>query len=340
MYELHKFKADFSGFSINSLKDLPKIAGLSGRISYENQEGLISVFSESSIVGFPHLFRKDFKFDQLNADIVFSNTKRGLYFDTKYLQINNAKVNAVSKAKLWIPADGSSPHLDLQTYVSKGDVSKVPHFLPVTIMGEELVEWFDQGLLKGAVDKGTIVFNGKLDDFPFDNKEGVFSVDVEASDLTIHYLDGWPNITNAKVTANFTGQGLKIHLLTGESENNVLQDSYAEIESFFNAELKLNLAAAGSSYTTVQYLINSPILSKEKEVLNSMLFSGDVDFKIKLDIPLDDKMQKEKTLTYSGSAKVGNGSLFMLNNKVDITDGSGILFFTEKGLSSKSNFFC
>ena len=67
-----------------------------------------------------------------------------------------------------------------------------------------------------------------------------------------------------------------------------------------------------------------------------MRFSGDVDFNIKLDIPLDDKMQKEKPLTYSGSAKVDNGSLFMLNNKIDITDGSGILFFTEKGLSSKN----
>ena len=334
--QLHKVKADFSGFSISSWEDFPKMAGLSGRISYEEQEGLISVFSEKAIVGFPHLFRKNFKFDQLSTDIVFSNTKQGLYFDTKHLQIKNSKVEAVSKAKLWIPADGSSPHLDLQTYVSKGDVSKVSHFLPVTIMGEDLVEWFDQGLLKGTVEKGTIVFNGKLDDFPFDNKEGVFSVDVEASDLTIHYLDDWPSITNAKVAANFTGQGLIIHLLKGESENNVLHDSYAEIESFFNAELKLNLAATGSSYTTIQYLVNSPILSKEKKVLNLMRFSGDVDFKIKLDIPLDDKIQKEKPLTYSGSAKVANGSLFMLNNKIDITDGSGILFFTEKGLSSKN----
>lgn len=334
--ELHKVNADFSGFGINSWKDIPKVVGLSGSVSYEQQEGVISLLAENAIVGFPSLFREDFKLDQLSADIIFSNTKQGLFFDIKQLLTNNSEVDAVSSAKLWMPVDGSSPHLDLQTYISKGDISKISHFLPVTIMGRDLVSWLDKGLPKGKVDKGTIIFNGKLNDFPFDNKEGVFSVDVESSDLTVNFRKGWPKITNAKVAGNFTGQGLKLHFLTGETENNVLHDSYVEIKSFLKAELNINISATGTTHTAMQYLVNSPILSEEEKTINSMRFSGDVATEIKLNIPLDDEMQKEKPLTYSGSAKFGKASLFMLDDKIDITDGSGLLFFTEKGLSSKN----
>ena len=333
---LHKVNADFSGFGVNSWEDIPKMVELSGSVSYEQQKGIISLLAENAIVGFPGLFREDFKLDQLSADIIFSNTKQGLFFDTKQLLTNNSEVDAVSSAKLWMPLDGSSPHLDLQTYVSKGDISKISHFLPVTIMDEELVSWLDKGLIKGKVDQGTIVFNGKLNDFPFDNKEGVFSVDVETSNLTLNFRKDWPKITNAKVVGNFTGQGLKLHFLTGETVNNILYDSYAEIESFSNAELDLNITATGSTHTAVQYLVNSPILSEEEKIINSMRFSGDVTVKIKLNIPLDDEMQKEKPLTYSGLAEFGKASLFMLDDKIDITNGSGLLFFTEKGLSSKN----
>ena len=126
--------------------------GLSGNVSYEQQEGVISLLAENAIVGFPGLFREDFKVDQLNADIIFSNTKQGLFFEIKNLLTKNTEVDAVSNAKLWMPIDGSSPHLDLQTYVSKGDISKISHFLPVTIMDEELVSWLDKGLTKGKVD--------------------------------------------------------------------------------------------------------------------------------------------------------------------------------------------
>ncbi len=333
---LHKVKADFSGFGINSWEDIPKVAGLSGSVFYEQQEGVISLLAENAIVGFPGLFREDFNFDQFSADIVFSNTKKGLFFDTKHLLTKNTEVDAVSSMKLWVPMDGSSPHLDLQTYVSKGDISKVSHFLPVTIMDEDLVDWLDQGLIEGKVDQGTIVFNGKLSDFPFDKKEGIFSVDVDVSDLTVNFRKGWPKITKAKVAGNFTGQGLKLNFLTAETENNILYDSDVEIESFSKAELNINIFATGSTYTAMQYLVNSPVLSKEEKTINSMRFSGDVAAEIKLNIPLDDEMQKAKPLTYSGSAKFAKASLFMLNDKIDITDGSGILFFTEKGLSSKN----
>lgn len=334
--KLHKIKADFNNFGTNAWDNIPEIAGLSGSVFYEKQEGMILLSANNTVVGFPTLFRENFEFNKLNADIAFSKTREGLFFDTKKLSVKNKEIEAVATTKLWLPTDSSSPHIDLQMYITKGDVSKVSHFLPVTIMDKGLVDWIDKGLLEGTVNKGTVVLNGKLNDFPFDNKEGVFSVEVEASDFTLDYLDGWPKITNAKISGLFTGQGLKMHLFSGNVENNLLYDSYAEIKSFLNAELKLNILAKGSSHTAAQYLVNSPILSESVKIINSMRFSGDVIADVKMNIPLVDEVAKEKPFSYSGSAKFTNSSIYMLDNKIDVTNGSGTLFFSEKGLSSKN----
>ena len=334
--KLKKINAEFSGFSVNSWGSIPKAAGLSGQVSYDNKEGRISLLSENAVIGFPELFREEFKLDQLSADINFTNTREGLFFDSKRLFIQNTEVEAVSSMKLWLPKDKSSPHIDLQTYVSKGDISKVSHFLPVTIMSKNLVEWLDNSLVKGRLNNATVVLNGKLKDFPFDNKEGAFSVDVDVSGFTLKYLNEWPEITNANITGVFTGQGLKIHLLSGETINNILHDSYAEIKSYLNADLNMNISATGSSHSGVQYLVNSPVLSKSAKPLNSMRFAGDVATEIKINVPLGDEVAKIKSLSYSGTAKFKNSSVFMVNDKIDITGGSGTLLFTEKGLSSKN----
>ncbi|MCK4865570.1 MAG: hypothetical protein KAT06_09070, partial [Gammaproteobacteria bacterium] len=334
--ELYKLKTEFSAFGISSWKSAPKVDGMSGLVVYEQNTGVISLASENAVVAFPGLFRNEFKLDKLNADIKLSNTNAGLLFDINNLLTKSIEVTSVSTAKLWLPKNDASPYLDLQTYISEGDVSKVSNYLPVGIMDNSLVSWLDEGLLDGKVEKSTVVYNGRLNDFPFDNTEGMFAVAVDIDDLTLHYQDGWPKITNSKTAAFFTGQGMKIHLFTGKSKNNRLHDSYAEIKLFSKAELELDLSANGTTHDAVNYIVNSPILPKAKKTFNSMRLLGDIDTKIKVNIPLDDIVSKKKTLSYSGSANLHNASLFMLEDKIDITEGSGRLFFTDKNITSKN----
>lgn len=332
--ELLKLNTDFTGLGVNSWKNIPKLKSLSGNVRYEQKEGLISLSSEKSTVGFSRIFRGDFKLDKLNADINFYNTKQGLYFNIYNLRTKSKEAKTVSKAKLWLPKNDASPYLDLQTYISDGDVSKVSRYLPVSIMETSLIKWLDKSFISGKVNKSTIVFNGEFSKFPFYNNEGAFHVTADTSEFVMNYQDGWPKIKNANMLADFTGQSMKLHLLTGKVEGNSIHDSYAEIASFSNADLHLDLSANGSADNTMKYLVNSPIMPSAKSTVNSMRFSGDVDAKIKINIPLGDAVSKKKSLSYSGSAKLHDVSVFMLGNKLDITGTKGKLFFTEKELSS------
>ena len=331
----NKFKADFSNLDVNAWENFPEVKGLSGKLLYAEQSGTVSISSENAVIGLPRIFRKDFKLDKIIADIDFVNTKAGMLFNVNKLRAENDHIRTNSYAKMWIPKNDDSPYLDFQTYVLDGDASKTPHFLPVTIMDKGLVNWLEKGIVSGKVNKGTIVFSGQLKDFPFDNKEGAFYADVNATNVTIDYLVGWPKIENAEIRGSLTGQGMKVNLLTGNVEKNVIYDSKAEIKSFSNAILKLDLSTKGSIENTVQYLVNSPILRKANKTVETMRFIGSVNSNVKINVPLAKEIKRKKPLTYNGLASIQKGSLYMLNNKLDITDSYGDVRFTDKGVFSE-----
>lgn len=332
---LRTLNADFKRFSVDAWKNIPSIKNISGNFSFENNDGNISVLSNNAMVSFPSLFRDAFSLNKFTADIAFVKTNKGLLFNSKHILIENKEVSATSKGTFFLPNNESSPHLDFQTYVSKGDASKISHYLPVSIMDGALVNWLDRGIVSGQVDKATVIFNGSVNDFPFDNNEGAFVVDVDTSNMLINYQKGWPVIEKAKIKADFTGQGMNLHLLTAESENNFLHNSYANIASFTNAELELDIKANGSVHNASRYIVNSKILPKAKKVVRSMRLQGEVATNIRVNIPLDDNLRKKKSLSYAGSAFLSDAAVYMLDDKLDLTNVKGEILFDNKKIFSK-----
>ena len=332
---LYKLNAEFERFSIGAWGRFPEAKNISGNFRFENSNGSISVLSKDATVSFPSLFRDAFKLNKLKADIGFVKTNSGLLFNLNHSLTENDEVSATSKGTLFLPKNKSSPHLELQTYVSRGDASKLSHYLPVSIMSDGLVSWLDRGIVSGKLDAATVIFNGKLKDFPFNNNEGEFFVDLETSNMLVNYQKGWPVIEKAKIKGSFTGQGMNLHLLTAESENNVLYGSFASITSFKNAELKLNLKAKGSAHNVSHYVVNSKILPKAKKTVSSMRFLGDVATNMKVNIPLDARLRKKKSLSYMGSASLSDAAVYMLENKLDLTNVKGEIVFNNKGVFSK-----
>ena len=331
---IHQLKADFSGLGINAWENIPYVKGLSGNIEINQKRGKISLLSRNTDIAFPSLFRDVFKIKNLSSDINFFNDKHGLLFDINYLTTESFELSAISKASLWIPDKEITPYLDLQTHISRADLSKISRYLPVSIMDKSLVKWIDEGILQGSVKQGTVLFNGKLNDFPFNKNEGAFAVDMSANNVVLNYLNDWPKITNAKIKSHFTGQGMKLELEQGVVENNTIYRSKAEIVSYNIADLELDIKASGSAQNSMQYLVNSPILPEAQNTVNSMRFSGDINTLLKMNIPLSD--DSNKTMRYSGFSELTNNSVFMLNDKIDISDVSGKLIFTEKGISSEN----
>lgn len=334
--KLSKIKADFNGFSINAWKNIPAVTNISGQFFYEDDQGEIYILSKKSSVNFAKLFRDELTFNDFNADINFLNTDEGLLFELEYLSAINEDASTESRASFWLPKDESSPYLDFYTHISHGNVAKVSKYLPTGIMARPLVNWLDKSIVSGNVNSGTIIFSGKLSDFPFGNNEGTFTVDVDASDVMIDYQKDWPIIEKAELNARFNGQGMQLHLSRGKSSNLVLTDSYAKIPSFLQAKLEMKLSTKGSLRDTAAYLVNSPVMPKAKEFVSSIKLAGTTSTSVEINIPLARDLRKKEKNSYAGYSILKNASIDMLDKKIDIKKLKGKVFFNENEIYAKN----
>ena len=334
--KLQAIASDFNNIGSAPVSGMPAFRGLYGHIEFSKNRGHAVIDTRDAMLNFPGLFRDKFALNLLKADVDLLNLKKGLLLNINELRAENTEASTVSHAKLWIPAAKSSPYLDLQTYISKGDLSALPHFLPAGIMSRNLVKWLDQGIVAGTVHDGRVVFNGRLDAFPFRKHDGMFQVDVDADKFELNYQDGWPRIKQAKINAVFTGLGMELNLFSGQANNNLLYDSQARINSFSQPELNLALNARGTFNNTMQFLVNSPILPGAKKTVSSTHMQGDAISKIKIDLPLANNNSGKQLVAYQGETELRQAALLMLDNKVDITGINGKIIYNEEGQSSEN----
>jgi uncharacterized protein YhdP len=59
-----------------------------------------------------------------------------------------------------IPADGGSPHLELEGVARDVRLAAAPSYLPVGVMPDKVVAWLDDALRAGRVDAAPFRFNG------------------------------------------------------------------------------------------------------------------------------------------------------------------------------------
>lgn len=334
--EINKIKADFIGFSVNAWKNIPAVKNISGQFFYEDDQGKVYISSKKSSVNFAKLFRDELTFNDFIADVNFLNTDQGLLFELDYLSATNNDASTESRASLWFPKDDSSPYLDFYTHVSNGKVAKISKYLPAGIMAVPLVNWLDKSIVSGKVNRSTIIFSGKLNDFPFKHNEGTFTVDVDASDVVIDYQKDWPIIEKAKLNARFSGRGMQLHLSQGKSSNLELTDSYAKIPSFTQAKLEMNLSVKGSLRDAAAYLVNSPIMPAAKEIVSSIELAGTTSTSAKINIPLGHDLRKREKISYAGYSILKNTSAGMLDKKINIEKLNGKVFFNEKEIYAKN----
>ena len=67
------------------------------------------------------------------------------------------------------------------------DVSKIGHYLPLTLMSSHLVDYLNNALIAGNLTQAQVLLNGPLASFPFTDHEGIFVVDYPIKGIFYGY---------------------------------------------------------------------------------------------------------------------------------------------------------
>lgn len=201
-------EARFDGLGLEPGERTPGFRHVSGTISGDSYAGQARLELQEGEVALPWLFRQPLALADAGATIDWTRDDAGLRLSAPKFTLANDDAAISGDATLDLPADQSSPRLEIEGLVRRVRLVSAPAYLPVGIMPEPVVKWLDGALQSGRVEEARFQFSGPTRSFPFREGEGLFKVEFDMLDGGLDFAAGWPSATGIEAAVRFENEGL------------------------------------------------------------------------------------------------------------------------------------
>ncbi len=286
---VYEIGGQFEDLSLQQLGSIPGFSGLDGRLHAENTGGRLNLTTNAFSVTQSDVFSGALKFDSLRGGVTWRRGSRGLAILSDTLALSGGAIEASSNFELVVPDDGSGAILDLNSRFSVPDVSVASAYLPEKIMKPRLHQWFVDALQKGRLVDGTLLLNGRLQDFPFKNKPGTLEIAARMEDGELRFANNWPA---AEVDSAWVKMD-SVRLYSFENQGSVLgnraSNARVEIADLTQGELTIKVSGRSQIPNALELVRDSPLANVFGPKIVDISGTGLAQYKLDLLYPIRDK---------------------------------------------------
>lgn len=201
-------QASFDQLSLAPVERWPGIRNLSGQLAGDRYNGTASLDARDVAVEFPWLFRNALVLATAEASLDWRRDEAGLRLGVSRVELANEDAVIDGTAALTIPADESSPRLEIDATARNVRLVAAPAYLPVGVMPDRVVAWLDGALRAGRVGDARFTFSGATRAFPFRDDDGLFRAEFDIADGVLSFDPGWPEASAVDAHVRFENEGL------------------------------------------------------------------------------------------------------------------------------------
>jgi len=312
---------------------IPGVNGLNLAFNVTAEQGAVNLFSDDLVLDFAGLFRAPLHFNLLKSRLDWQLMDDGLQIVADELVLSDGDFNTVSRFDLEVPFDTRPLFIDMQTDFDRGSLSSVYRYLPTAIMDEGFIKWLDRALVKGDISNGTLVLQGPLNAFPFAANEGRFQVLFDVDDATFDYMPEWPPVKQGSARIEFLNRGLDLHIKQAKLLESELKEVRIQIENMpHSSPVKIQGGVSGSSTDLMQFLSDTPLSKQFAPLVETLKVAGAAELELDLSIP----MREQDRFRIKGEVAWLDAVMTLPALELELTEVSGVLAFTEKGVSAKA----
>ena len=327
-------RADGEGLGWDRTGALPGVDGLAVRLRADREGGEARVGSAGLGLDLRPLFSEPLGLDRLSTRLDWRVDATGATrISARNLTFENADLAGRARLALDLPADGSSPLMDLRASFYDGDGSRVRPYLPVGIMHRDLVRWLERAIVAGRIPQADLIFRGPLAAYPFRGHEGRFELLLELEDTLLDYLPDWPAIREAAGRLRFLDQSLTIELDRGRILDSRLVGARGEIPELWGAPgMRIVGETEGPFSDGLRTLTETPLAKDLGRLAGSLEVTGDSRLRLEIDLPFTKQWQ----LGIAGRLSWPKpATLAIRGTPVELSRLGGEVTFTEKSLASE-----
>lgn len=326
-------RAEFTDLSVQASDNLPGISGLAGRLEGNMQQGQLHLDSNGLVVLAPALFKDAKVFVDATGAINWRRYSDRLQVNTPQLRLRtDDDIGITARGQLdWVFAD-PAPLLDMQVSFDDFDLEKARDYLPVGVMSTKLVDWLNTALLSGKVKSPELIFNGRVDQMPFDQGEGIFQAEFDMQDVVLDYSPHWGKLEKLAGHAQFNNRSMVIH---GERAR-LMQASVSDVVVKIDDLLRPVLTVEGRARDTVsgmlKYVMTTPLKARFGQLVGTVATRGNADLDLDLSIPLKKQLGKVRV---KGDVDFKNSRIKSRLDTFDLGSIKGRLHFNGGVLSAR-----
>lgn len=323
-YTLH---GSLEGFGLAPGVRTPGVHGVSGEISAGESGGKLVVQDGPLVLDYARLFTQPVAFDAVAGEVSWTYQAKGWQIEVPRVSARLLDSEGSGAMKLFVPRGGGpSTHLALTAAFSSKDATRLKPYTPL-IWSKNLRVWLERAIAAGAVPKGELKIEGLLADFPFDDKTGVFALDLDIVGAQLAYAPEWPPVEQASGHLAFRGSGLKIVGNGGRISGNRIVRAEARIPDFAAMRLSIDGEVEGRAERFYQFLRSSPLVKPLSGLLTRTEVEGDAQVDLHLDIPL----KEVRETTVDGKVRLAGVQLAVPQLQEPVRDIRGELRFDRDG---------
>lgn len=296
---------------------------------HHDRVGVIAFKGHSMKLRVPLLFSHPVKDMSVNGSLQWhvSDRKR---WEFKLTQLDLHDANLKVDAGLTLrKSNHQDASMSAKGCFSLSDLKALPKYLPDRILHATLRQWLVKALTQGQLMQGKFLLQGPLSAFPFDHKNGHFEVDAKLQNVSLHFLKGWPNLTQMNGRLKFDDRGMLVQAHHARLAHLPVQKIVARIDDLTHANLIVDAKTQTDLSNGVAFIKHSRLgIARDMDWLTG---SGPVAAKVQLQIPFYDG---HGPATVRGHVKFDNDVFGVPKWSLVLKDLTGELHFKDNTLSS------
>jgi len=327
----------FTDIATKTHRKIPGFKNITGKLELVDGVGQVELALKNAAIHSPQVFPESLSIEQLDAvlNVDLNDPDKLISSENIFTRDNDAL--AYSFFELSQTKD-KDLYVNIKSAFSVDDVTSAGKYFPTGIMRPSLIEWLQSSVRGGRVEKGQLLMVGKLKDFPYDNKQGVFRVDVDINDGELKFLPDWPAAKSVVGHLHFDGPGMSFQARRGTLARTRVFDVTGGIENFWRPTLVLAGESEGNLQRMLNFANEGPLSSILSPALGETTGTGSGALALELSVPLmsTENRKPEDILTVDGKVVLNENRVVFNRFDLDLDAVRGTVNFNEEGVDIRN----
>lgn len=268
--------------------------------------------------------------DQVNGGVRLQSdgqapAQQSLHFDELAARVEGTQASIDGHIEFANSASGV--YVDLQADAKAAQMAMVRQHLPASIMDPRLVDWLNRALVDGVMTRASMRLEGSMQDFPFDQGQGEFTLRLAADDLTFRFNREWPAFENTNAELTFLGRELQIAASEGQIAGVSLQQATGGISNLWRPQLEVDLSLNGPAAAMLDVVKTAPLLPSA-DWLDQVVLDGEPTLDLALFFPF-----QRQPMQVDGRLRFTDGGLALSRPSLQVNGITGELSFDQDGVA-------